>query len=83
MANPEHLQALQQGVAMWNVGRHWYREPDLRGANLFRANLGGANLSDADLAWANLTDADLTRVDLTRADLSDVVLIEQSSVIPI
>ena len=42
---------------------------DLRGANLF-----GANLSDADLRGANLSDADLPGADLRGANLSDADL---------
>ena len=48
---------------------------DLRGANLFGANLSdadlrGANLSDADLRGANLSCANLRGADLSGADLS-------------
>ena len=42
---------------------------DLRGANLF-----GANLSDADLRGANLSDADLPGADLSCANLRDADL---------
>lgn len=42
---------------------------DLRGANLF-----GANLSDADLRGANLRDADLPGADLSGANLRDADL---------
>ena len=48
---------------------------DLRGANLFGANLSdadlrGANLSDADLPGADLSGANLRGADLSGADLS-------------
>ncbi|EJZ5809973.1 pentapeptide repeat-containing protein [Salmonella enterica] len=42
---------------------------DLRGANLFDANLCGANLFGADLRGANLFDANLFDADLRGADL--------------
>ena len=42
---------------------------DLRGANLFGANLSDADLFGADLFGANLSDADLPGADLSGADL--------------
>ena len=42
---------------------------DLRGANLFGANLSCADLFGADLSGANLSDADLRGADLSCADL--------------
>ena len=42
---------------------------DLRGANLFGANLSDANLRGADLFGANLSDADLRGANLSDADL--------------
>jgi Pentapeptide repeats (8 copies) len=86
MANNEHLQMLQQGVATWG---NWRQRnpairPDLSGANLMGANLGGAdfwnvnlsgaNLGRADLRKANLSEADLSRADLWKADLSGAIL---------
>ena len=44
--------------------------PNLRGADLTRADLSGADLTGADLRGADLTRADLSGADLTRADLS-------------
>jgi hypothetical protein len=46
MANPDHLQILQQGVKAWNAWRdqHTDIEPDLGGAALYRADLRGATL---------------------------------------
>jgi hypothetical protein len=77
MANPEHLDLLQQGVEVWNTWR--VKEPkvetdlsgaDLRGTNLGRADLRGANLGRADLRGANLDGADLRGANLDGADLS-------------
>jgi uncharacterized protein YjbI with pentapeptide repeats len=85
MANPEHLQILQRGVAAWNkwrmdvwgimrVSRLDLREADLRETNLREADLHGADLTKAVLIGADLREADLgwallTRADLTKADL--------------
>jgi uncharacterized protein YjbI with pentapeptide repeats len=82
MANPEHLQILQQGVEAWNQWRsHTNIRPDLRRANLRRADLRGADLRGADLSEAifyrtNLTGAHLSRADLTGADLTRAFLTE-------
>jgi hypothetical protein len=47
MANPEHLQLLQQGFAAWNQWRYENRDitPDLVEADLRGADLGGTNLA--------------------------------------
>jgi len=71
MANPEHLQILEQGVEAWNA---WRRQnegimPDLSRADLRWANRTGANLGGADLTWANLTGANLGEANLTGANL--------------
>jgi hypothetical protein len=82
MANPEHLQILQQGVEAWNQWRDQHRNirANLRGANLIRANLRGADLhwanlrgaslGEANLGWANLARANLHWVNLIRANLT-------------
>jgi uncharacterized protein YjbI with pentapeptide repeats len=82
MANPDHLNMLQQGVAAWNAWRE--REPsitpDLYEANLTdaedlaRANLSGANLSGANLSGANLSGADLGHANLVDADITNADL---------
>jgi TIR domain/Pentapeptide repeats (8 copies) len=76
MANPEHLQILQQGVEAWNVWRKQHQNtlPDLRRANLRRAFLGGADLSAADLSWADLSGADLSEALLEGTVFSDTNL---------
>ena len=76
MANPEHLDILNQGVEVWN---QWREEnpkikADLRhtffsGAELSRANLRDANLSRATLRGADLIGADLIGADLRQANL--------------
>jgi hypothetical protein len=86
MADPEHLQILQQGIETWNAWRAQPRDigpnlrsPDLRNADLRNADLRNADLRNADLRNANLTSAQLSRTNLTDAhltgaDLSQVVL---------
>jgi hypothetical protein len=76
MANPEHLQILQQGVIVWNRWRDRYRSirPDLTNAHLTKAMLGGADLKGADLTRAYLSGVDLREFDLREADLSGYVL---------
>jgi len=86
MANPEHLQILEQGVEAWNAWRGQHRDitPDLTKANLTEASLTGADFSEATLAeatlygatlyGATLTEADLTRADLRGADLARATL---------
>jgi len=49
---------------------------NLTGAHLRRANLTGANLSGANLRRANLTGANLTGANLTRANLTGAILNE-------
>jgi uncharacterized protein YjbI with pentapeptide repeats len=85
MANPAHLEILQQGVGAWNAWREREQEepfitPDLSGADLSRArlshaNFARANLSEAILSWADLALANLREAILTRANLSRANLI--------
>jgi uncharacterized protein YjbI with pentapeptide repeats len=78
MANPEHLQILQQGVEAWNAwrARNWVNfVPDFTEVVLIAVDLAEADLRGVNLTRANLTDAvlrgtNLTRADLTGADLS-------------
>jgi len=76
MTNQEHFSLIKQGTTVWNA---WRRDnpnvfPDLRGANLYRANLGGADLSRADLRAANFRRADLNLANLQRANLQESYL---------
>jgi pentapeptide repeat protein len=68
MANPEHLQILKQGGAVWNAWResikHFVRA-DLREADLSRAHLGGADLSRANLCESSLVATNLEGANLT------------------
>jgi uncharacterized protein YjbI with pentapeptide repeats len=82
MANPEHLQILQQGVKVWNEWREDYRgisldldEADLSGEDLSGVNLSGAtlfrgNLSQSRLIDSNISSTNLCGANLTGADLS-------------
>jgi uncharacterized protein YjbI with pentapeptide repeats len=74
MANPDHLQILQQGIEVWNQWRdqHTHIVPalseatltgaDLSGAFLFRASLSGANLSEVWLFETVFGDTNFTAV---------------------
>jgi hypothetical protein len=48
MANPEHLQILEQGVETWNA----WREQNTG----IRPDLSKANLGEANLSWASLIE---------------------------
>lgn len=90
MANPEHLEILNQGVETWNKWRDIHDEikPDLsdadlsgsdcRDANFTGANLGGANLNGANLianfSWAYLSHANLSDANLRNAWLLGTTL---------
>ena len=86
MANPEHLQILEQGVEAWNQWR--CHNPDIK-PDLFRAdlivlmmmgdlkmvnfsgaNLVGARCSPGSLALADFTDAHLSSADFAMTDLT-------------
>jgi hypothetical protein len=75
MANPEHLQILEQGVETWNAWREQSTgiRADLSKANLSKANLGEANLTAANLPWASLIEADLTGANLSHVCLLDTI----------
>jgi uncharacterized protein YjbI with pentapeptide repeats len=82
MANPEHLEILQQGVNGWNPWRAKepslipdlreaaLRDQDLHGLDLREADLRGANLARTYLNAAQLTGAKLLGADLSEADLT-------------
>jgi uncharacterized protein YjbI with pentapeptide repeats len=76
VANQEHVDLLQQGVAVWNTWRDKHRDvrPDLSSANLSDTNLSDAYLSDANLSNANLSGANLGGAILTHANLSSADL---------
>jgi len=86
MANPEHLEIIEQGFDVWNDWRRKNPEVlvDLSGASLFKldfyprrrppAILTNVNLSRALLMQANLHSADLTGANLTEANLGEANL---------
>ena len=49
MANPEHLQLIKEGKAVWDSARP--ESPDLRQADLLGANLRHEVLANATLDW--------------------------------
>jgi hypothetical protein len=71
MADEEQLRILKQGPEAWNAWRQAQpdRRPDLREANISKANLRGAALREADLIRANLVGTDLREANLRGADL--------------
>ena len=74
--DPDHLAKLKEGVEIWN---QWSRnnpeiKPNLKGADLRRADLSGADLYRANLSGANLRSADLSGADLRSANLSGAYL---------
>jgi pentapeptide repeat protein len=76
MANPEHLQILEQGVEAWNQWREQHPDisPDLAEADLYGADLDMANFSRANLSKANLRGATLDMADFSEANLSEANL---------
>lgn len=82
MANPLHIEWLQEGVEAWNRRREQISfHPDFAGAVFTdemeslkesngRIDLNGINLDDADLSMANLKYVTLQRSELNHADLS-------------
>ena len=83
MANPEHLEILKQGVAVWNRWREENRNkrPDLSlaflsEADLSKINLSWGDLSGADLGGTNLRNASLIRTNLSKATLSRASLVK-------
>ena len=70
MSNSEHLAKLREGVEAWNTWRVQNQDiqPDLSGADLFRASLRHMDLSKADLSGADLKEADLSGAYLSEAN---------------
>src|SRR2546430_15194924 len=69
MANQMHLDLLSSGKILWNKWRRGSPdvqgfEPDLHGADLFRADLSRGELHGADLSEANLQGADLREAEV-------------------
>ncbi len=81
MANPEHVEKIQEGVKAWNEWRDEnpnlagdlsgadIHDLDLVGANFRQSNLIEANLCRAYVSGANLRQAVLRAANLIRADL--------------
>lgn len=71
MANPEHLNILEQGVDVWNK---WRKEnpdvkPDLNGAELNKMDFSNANFSDTRMEFTQLTNSNLTETNFYNAQL--------------
>ncbi|MBI1777493.1 MAG: pentapeptide repeat-containing protein [Proteobacteria bacterium] len=81
MADATHLEALKQGVDVWNSWRATHTDvrvdvsnASLRGLNLAKVNLCGADLHKADLRGAILSGAVLIAANLSGANLFKAVL---------
>lgn len=77
MANQQHIDLFKHTVVtMWNQWRkeHQDIQPDLSGANLFRAYLRGVDLIRADLSETDLRRADLREANLFSANLREANL---------
>jgi len=77
MANPEHLDILNQGVDKWNEWREQHpeiTEPDLSGADLRESDFTEANFNGANLTKAILYKSQLYRAQLMTANLQDANL---------
>jgi hypothetical protein len=77
MANPEHLQILEQGVAAWNAWRRQHSDtiPDLCMINFEGAELAGVMLDRVDLRGAILDGANLRGADFSGANLGSTYLV--------
>lgn len=71
MANPQHLEIIEQGVETWNKWRKAKRDirPNLQAADLGGLDLHGINLRHSDLTQANLAGTDLEGSHLEFANL--------------
>ncbi len=84
MANQEHLDILEQGLAIWNDWRKEERfnvipdlsNADLNGSHLIWTDLSGVNFNGANLNGADFTHSDLSDANLTGADLTEAVLMD-------
>jgi len=78
MANPEHLEILEQGVECWNKWRRKNPDiiPDLADAQLSGKTLKKVDFSRTDLNGADLSGAILSKADLCGAELSGAILLK-------
>jgi uncharacterized protein YjbI with pentapeptide repeats len=76
MANPEHLDIINRGVAVWNQWKieNSGVEPNLARADLHKLDLSGADLSEADLRKADLRESVFQGAKLIKTDLREANL---------
>ncbi|HBR52432.1 MAG TPA: pentapeptide repeat-containing protein [Nitrospira sp.] len=88
MADPNHVEILKQGIAVWNQWRadNPHIKPDLSNASLSQVVLSffdhhqpgidfqGVNLRGANMSKANMYKADLSRAHLNNANLQEANL---------
>lgn len=78
MANPEHLEILNQGPDVWNAWKRQNTNPDLsdaflRSYALAAIDFSGTNLRGADLSYAEFVNANFAFADLREANLTHTV----------
>lgn len=76
MADPKHVDILNQGAKSWNEWRekNSTTTPDLRDASLIGRRLAGVELSNAELSNTDLSGSDLIGAHLNDANLSSAKL---------
>jgi hypothetical protein len=77
MANPEHLEILNQGVESWNKWRkeNPHIKPDLSEAFLFGGGFSGADFSFAELFRVEFFGAVLNKANFSNANLVEATLV--------
>jgi len=80
MSNPDHLELLRRGAAVWNAWRAEHdavpdlSEASLRGLELSRFDLSRADLRGADLRGVTCSDTNFSGAHLEGANLFKAVL---------
>ena len=82
MSNPDHLELLRRGAAVWNAWRAEHdavpdlSEASLRGLELSRFDLSRADLRGADLRGVTCYDTNFSGAHLEGADLAGAFLFD-------
>lgn len=78
MANPEHIEILNQGPDVWNAWKRVHPNPDLSDSflqsyALSAVDFSGTNLRGADLSYSEFVNANFAYSDLRGANLTHTV----------